>query len=218
VKHIKINKIILWSLSFALIFSVNMALAKDQPESSPFGVIWSAIEDLQNRVSPLEEKPEWDEERIAKIEARLDALECVPQEEVCDGLDNNCDGSIDENLGCNFCGDGVKQNPNDLGTGGPNNDGDEQCDGQQGVTIGFQCTENCILEEVECILDQTRVCSTDQFGMCEIGLQLCISDEANGTLWADCIPDEVAIPEVCFNGLDNDCDGLVDQDDPDCQL
>lgn len=47
-----------------------------------------------------------------------------------------------------YCGDGIKQSPNDVGTGGPNNDGYEECDGQDGVGENQACTEQCVLEDV----------------------------------------------------------------------
>lgn len=46
-----------------------------------------------------------------------------------------------------FCGDGIKQSPNDALTGGPNNDGYEECDINDGVPEGFVCTNECVLEE-----------------------------------------------------------------------
>jgi uncharacterized repeat protein (TIGR01451 family) len=45
-----------------------------------------------------------------------------------------------------FCGDGIKQSPNDALLGGPNNDGIEQCDGSSELPAGFVCSQNCILQ------------------------------------------------------------------------
>jgi len=51
-------------------------------------------------------------------------------------------------IACSYCGDGVKQTPNDEGTGGPQNDGYEECDGQSGVSDHYICTDQCVLEYV----------------------------------------------------------------------
>jgi uncharacterized protein YegL len=45
-----------------------------------------------------------------------------------------------------YCGDGIKQTPNDEGTGGPGNDGYEECDGSSGVGENQICTSECRLE------------------------------------------------------------------------
>jgi uncharacterized repeat protein (TIGR01451 family) len=45
-----------------------------------------------------------------------------------------------------FCGDGIKQSPNDALLGGPNNDGFEQCDGSSELPAGFVCTQSCTLQ------------------------------------------------------------------------
>jgi hypothetical protein len=37
------------------------------------------------------------------------------------------------------------QTPNDEGTGGPQNDGNEECDGTDGVGPGEACSDECIL-------------------------------------------------------------------------
>ncbi len=44
-----------------------------------------------------------------------------------------------------YCGDGIKQSPNDALLGGPNNDGYEACDGSDGVPSGKSCTIDCKL-------------------------------------------------------------------------
>lgn len=122
-----------------------------------------------------------------------------PTPEICDGIDNNCNGDTDEidalrrpcgfsNIGqCEFgieiCFD------NDIicvDSVGPQN---EICDG-----IDNDC-DWYIDEEL------ARECST----ICGEGVERC----QEGT-WIDCTaPQPVA--EVC-NGVDDDCDGLVDED------
>jgi hypothetical protein len=45
-------------------------------------------------------------------------------------------------------------------------------------------------------------------GVCAAGVQLC---NASGTSYGACIGDVVPSAETCGDGLDNDCDGLVDE-------
>jgi len=68
-----------------------------------------------------------------------DPYNCTPTNggvEICDKIDNNCDGFTDEGDVCTtpgFCSDGIKNNG-------------EQCDGSDGITVGENfCTKNCIL-------------------------------------------------------------------------
>jgi len=44
-----------------------------------------------------------------------------------------------------YCGDGIKQSPNEVGSGGPNNDGYEDCDGIDGVGLNQACSPDCTL-------------------------------------------------------------------------
>lgn len=61
-----------------------------------------------------------------------EAPECVPSAEMCDGVDNDCDGAIDEDNVCVVCGDGV------IG-------GSEECD--DGNTVaGDGCSSTCTIE------------------------------------------------------------------------
>lgn len=114
-----------------------------------------------------------------------------------------------------FCGDGIKQTPNETGTGGPLNDGNEACDGSDGVTPGFNCTASCTLEKIpECTQGDERLCDTGLLGVCSGGTQTCSAQGA----WGTCTQNTQASAEVCDNTLDDDCDGKVDQNDEDCQI
>lgn len=61
----------------------------------------------------------------------------------------------------------------------------------------------------ECTEGDTRACNSGLPGICAAGTQTC---SAEGT-WKKCIPDNPPTPEVCYDGLDNDCNSFTDCDD-----
>ncbi|MDD4994918.1 MAG: MopE-related protein, partial [Patescibacteria group bacterium] len=87
---------------------------------------------------------------------------------------------------------------------GPSSEGcdtlDNDCDGD-------------IDEGCGCVLGTPpRSCDTGHAGICGPGTQTC---DSMGRL-TPCLSIAVPSPEVCGDGLDSDCDGLVDCDDMDC--
>jgi len=109
----------------------------------------------------------------------------LPGEEVCDdGLDNNCDGRVDE--GCRQC------DPEELCGDGEDND----CDGEVDEGCGDECAPG---EEEECFPGP----GNPDVGVCRAGRRTC---DALG-FWGPCSGHVTASAEECENGVDEDCDG-----------
>jgi Notch-like protein len=140
-----------------------------------------------------------------------------PVPEICDGLDNDCDGGADEGdpgggLTCNtgipgICADGVTQ----CSGGGVicnqvNFPGTEICDGGIDNDCDGGVDEGCV-----CTNGQTQACynganGTLGVGLCVAGLQTC-----SGGAWGACVGEVVPTAEVCNNGQDDDCDNNTDE-------
>jgi len=130
-----------------------------------------------------------------------EAAACVPITEVCDGVDNDCDGQIDESL-VQPCGSS-NVGSCEFGTQTCNNGAWGACNGNVEPT-----TEVCDSVDNDCdgSIDDNlqQQCGTSDVGVCEFGLQTCTF----GT-WGLCNGSIDASTEVC-DSLDNDCDGVTD--------
>ncbi len=125
----------------------------------------------------------------------MDASRCVgttmPSDEVCNGQDDDCDGSVDEDISSATCGVGacettvamcVNGMPQDCVPGTPSS---EQCDG-----VDDDC--NGVIDDVNPITCGQGAC------------MVTVTDCDHRT----CVPGTPS-PEQC-NGIDDDCNGLVD--------
>ncbi|NOY90700.1 MAG: C-type lectin domain-containing protein [Deltaproteobacteria bacterium] len=139
---------------------------------------------------------------------------CVSTTEICNGRDDDCDGTVDE--GCDCTPGDLRACGSDMGACVA---GTETCEaaGWSGRCVGEvgPATEVCngldddcngtVDEGCDCAPGASRACGSD-VGACSAGTQTCTTAGA----WSDCTGSVGPDAEVCEGSVDEDCDGMVD--------
>jgi hypothetical protein len=120
----------------------------------------------------------------------------VPSPEICNNIDDDCDGQVDEGLGSTTCGLGVCAHSVDNCVGGQ----------VQTCVPGTPSTEVCNGLDDDCDgqTDENLGNLTCGLGNCTRVVPACVGGQPQ-----TCVP-AAPLAEVC-NGLDDDCDGQVDE-------
>jgi hypothetical protein len=158
-----------------------------------------------------------------------------PAEETCNGVDDDCDGTADEGCEC------VTGETRSCYTGPPGTEGVGRCapgtqvcaDGGWGACEGstLPAVDRCNGEDDDCdgTVDEgchcppgsTRGCyetptgapgdGTPGVGVCSEGVATCVELPGGGSDFGACMGAVTASSEICRNGTDEDCDGMVDE-------
>ncbi|MFO0606023.1 MAG: MopE-related protein, partial [Polyangiales bacterium] len=162
------------------------------------------------------------------------AGETLPAAEACDGVDNDCNGTIDD--GCS-CTPGATRacygGPEGTAGVGRCRGGTQSCASAGGAATWGSCdgqelpaAEACdgvdndcdgtIDDGCECRPGESRACYTGPtgtrgIGTCAAGTQTCAAGPGNvGSAWGECTGDRLPAAERC-DDVDNNCDGAVDE-------
>jgi len=127
-------------------------------------------------------------------------------EEICDGIDNNCDGNVDEGL---FCGDADGDGYIDINFGGDDCD-DTNWEVSPGATelCDDGLDNNCDGQENE---GCEGVCDTDGDGYLDQNNFFCGIFGSTDDCDDNNMDVNPAATEICGDGVDNNCDGNVDE-------
>ena len=186
----------------------------------PFSDVTESVEEIDYVIpdpTRVSGKGGWSQVKVA----------CAVQAEICNGLDDDGDGQVDEGIptgaqavdcahdGYPLCATGASTAVDCSGNTVPLLAGGA-ADGNDNIaSINAGAAETCNGLDDNCNggIDEGSPAGgaacviAGQLGVCAEGVTSC----ANGPM--ECVPTHVASPETC-NGLDDDCDGQVDEGHP----
>ena len=113
-------------------------------------------------------------------------------------------GSKDEDEESNESNNNANSSENGNSENSQNNE-----DGENELTDSDEEPANGNGIYVTCTPGETRPCyegpsGTQDVGICKSGVATCVED---GTDWSECIGQVLPLPEICGNGIDENCDG-----------
>ena len=154
--------------------------------------------------------------------------EVTPKDEQCNGIDDNCNGKIDENLKeinkpCTvtgkkgFCAEGISKcdngklicNQTKRPTRETCDNRDDDCDGRidNNPNLGdYSVTRTCYSASKGCTWDSANNKYKCIFP-CRIGANKCLARQGS---WSSTCENEITPKKETCNGIDDDCNGIVD--------
>jgi Putative metal-binding motif len=151
--------------------------------------------------------------------------------ESCNGLDDDCNGSIDDGeLGLGPCAPGMCSSSFRKCVNGleaacdltmiPGYSVTEVCGDQQDNNCDGQVDEGCACDAGSsqgCFTGPASACDGGAcFGICRLGAQLCAATGDGGIGFGSCMNQVLPATELCSDGVDNDCDQQTDCADTQC--
>ena len=146
---------------------------------------------------------------LVELRAALEGIARLVTDELCDGLDSDCDGTIDE--GFDVDADGFTTCGTNVVDGGTDPTLVDCADDDAAVNPGALEICNLLDDDCDGAIDPACDCADGEtldcgsaVGACAFGTSTCV-----GGAWGACEGAVDAVAEVC-NGLDDDCDGAID--------